>query len=344
MNEMDENEARLKAQIKAIVDAGETDHTIAERPLTLDELKELAISMGVTEEGWQGMLVNAQKHLKLADDHLKARNYKDAVIEGEQAVAINPYLSNCNAILAKAYMMMWLEDHNPETRSKAEYYARKELVVDPRDQQAVMVLSTLNKKAAVMEKDTTSRKRMLYIVIGALVLGILLVFFLVSWKNTAFEKDQIEQNNSELKLIRDQLIEAEEGVASKLDLVQIAIDQRNSMIPDLFKAVQTSPAEMVVLDSTIKALQTEIASSSGEEKFRLENTMDAKVDQAKDLVKQYGEASVVEKLLIQIEGSENRIAFEKKNYNDAVKSYNILVKKNKEQFPEYEVKPYYNEK
>jgi hypothetical protein len=90
-------------------------------------------------------------------------------------------------------MMMWLEDHNPETRSKAEYYARKELVVDPRDQQAVMVLSTLNKKASVMEKDTTSRKRMLYIVIGALVLGILLIFFLVSWKILLLKKIRLNK-------------------------------------------------------------------------------------------------------------------------------------------------------
>jgi tetratricopeptide (TPR) repeat protein len=256
MNEMDQNEARLKAQIKAIVDAGETDHSIAERPLTLDELKELAISMGVTEEGWQGMLVNAQKHLKLADDHLKARNYKDAILEGEQAVAINPYLSNCNAILAKAYMMMWLEDHNPDTRAKAEYYAKKELVVDPRDQQAVMILSTLNKKAAVLEQDNSARKKMLYIIGGVVILVIIIVFFLVSWSNSAATEEQSEQHKTELNLIRDQLIEAEEEVASKLDLVQVAIDQRNSMIPDLFKAVQTSPAEMVVLDSTIKALQT----------------------------------------------------------------------------------------
>jgi hypothetical protein len=140
------------------------------------------------------------------------------------------------------------------------------------------------------------------------------------------------------------LIEAEEDVALKLDLVQVAIDQRNSMIPDLFRAVQTSPAELTTLDSTIQALQREISESSGEAKFKLENTLDAKVDQAKHLVQQYGESTAVEKLLIQIEGSENRIAFEKKNYNAAVKEYNVLLKKNQEQFPQYEIKPYYNEK
>ncbi|MBK7129760.1 MAG: LemA family protein [Crocinitomicaceae bacterium] len=340
---MDSNEERFAAQIKAIVSAGETNDTLEERPLTLSELKELAISMGLNEEQWQALLVKAQKHLKLADDHLKARNYKDAVLEGEQAVAINPYLTNCNAILAKAYMMMWLEDHNPSTREKAEYYARKELLVDPRDQQAVMVLSTIQKKSGVLEKDNKSRKKF-YILLGVVaVVLLIIIFFLVSAANKNNQEAEQNQQTSEYNQIRDQLIEAEEDVASKLDLVQVAIDQRNSMLPDLFSAVQQSPAELTVLDSTIQTLQQQIKNSEGEEKFQLENSLSAKVDEAKNIVSQLGEKSAVEKLLVQIEGSENRIAFEKKNYNEAVKKYNILVKKHHDQFPQYEIKPYYNE-
>lgn len=337
---MENYEEKLAAQVKAIVEAGEIDHTIGERPLTLDELKELAISMGLNEEQWQALLVKAEKHLKLADDHLSARNFDEAISEGEQAIAINPYLTNCNAILAKAYMMKWMQNHDPETRKKAEYYARKELVVDPKDQQAVMVLSTINKKAAVLEQDSGARKKMIYVIVGVVVLVILIAFFLVS-RSVNSEK---ELQDNALTAVKNELIEAEEDVASKLDLVQVAIDQRNSMLPDLFSAVQTSPAELMILDSTIKDLQLKIASAEGEEKFQLENSLDKKVDEAKNIVKKYGDASVTEKLLIQIEGSENRIAFEKKNYNDAVKKYNILVKKNQENFPEYEIKPYYNER
>lgn len=341
---MDYNEERLSAQIKAIVEAGEVDHTIPERPLTLDELKELAVSMGVTEEQWQALLVKAKKHLKLADDHLKVRNYKDAISEGEQAIAINPYLPNCNAILAKAYLMMWLEDHLPETREKSEYYARKELVVDPRDQQAIMVLSTINKKTSVLEQDTKSRKKIFILVGVGLVAILLLIFFLVSWNKSAKQNQKTKEDQTEYSRIRDELIVAEEEVESKWDLVLVAIDQRNRMIPDLFKAVQTSPTELVVLDSTIKALQGQISEASGDERFQLENSLDAKVQEAKTLVKRYTDFSAIEKLLIQIEGSENRIAFEKKSYNDAVKNYNILVKKNITKFPEYQTKSYFNER
>ncbi|MBK9193080.1 MAG: LemA family protein [Crocinitomicaceae bacterium] len=341
---MENYEDKLAAQVKAIVEAGEVDNSIGERPLTLDELKELAISMGLNEEQWQALLVKAQKHLKLADDHLKARNYKDAISEGEAAVAINPYLVNCNAILAKAYMMMWLENHLPETREKAEYYAKKELVVDPRDQQAIMVLSTINKKASVLEQDNNSRKKNLYIIGGVVLLVILLIFFLVSRSSSAEASAQEQEKTNEYNRTKDQLIEAEEDVNSKLNLVQIAIDQRNSMIPELFSALQTSPPEMAVLDSTIKELQSQIANSEGEAKFELENSLDAKIGEARKIVEQNGNSQAVEKLLVQIEGSENRIAFEKKNYNDAVKNYNILVKKHGDQFPDYELKSYYDEK
>lgn len=336
---MDYREEQLSAQIKAIVEAGEMDDTIPERALTLDELKELAVSMGITEEQWQALLIKAQKHLRLADDHLKAKNYKDAISEGEQAIAINPYLSNCNAILAKAYFTMWLADNLAETRERATYFAKKELVVDPRDQQAIMILSAINKKTEVLEKDDKSRKKVLIIIGVSLVALILLIFLLTSLSSHQQEKN----DQTELTSIKNELIIAEEDVASKFDLVQVAIDQRNNMVPDLFKAIQTPSSEVSALDSTIKSIQNQISSTSGDERMQLETTLDLKITEAKNLVQQYGDASAVEKLLVQIEGSENRIAFEKKNYNSAVKNYNILVKQHADQFPEYEVKSYYNE-
>jgi len=340
---MDYKEEQLAAQIKAIVEAGEIDDTIPERALTLDELKELAVSMGVSEEQWQALLIKAQKHLRLADDHLKAKNYKDSISEGEQAIAINPYLSNCNAILAKAYFTMWLTDNLADTRERATYYAKKELVVDPRDQQAIMILSAINKKTDVLEQDTKSRKKILIIIGVSLVALILLIFLLVSWSSSSNKNQQEQNNKSELTQIKNDLIIAEEDVASKFDLVQVAIDQRNNMVPDLFKAVQTPSPEISALDSTIKSIQNQISSTSGDQRMQLESTLDLRIIDAKNLVQKYGDASAVEKLLVQIEGSENRIAFEKKNYNSAVKNYNILVKQNADQFPEYEVKSYYNE-
>lgn len=342
MTGSDYSEEKFQEHIKAMVEESELDHSIGERPLTLSELKELAISMGLTEEQWVNLQEKAKVHLKLADDHLKARNFTEAIAEAERATAINPYIPNGNAVLARAYLMKWLETHDDQFKERAAYYAKKELLVDPKDQDAVNVLSTIERKSNVLEKDNKTRNTIL-IAVGAVVL--LLILGIILFKKADSDKaDELEQEQNQIEYnnIRDQLIEAEEEVNSKWDLVQIAIDQRNSMIPDLFKAVQTSDKDLDDLNTTIEELQNKIKSAEGQERFDLENSLDAKIKEAREIVRERGDAENVERLIIQIEGSENRIAYEKKNYNDAVKEYNILVKKNKDKFPEYEVKPYFS--
>lgn len=345
---MDYNEEKFKEHIKAVVEASQagTDESLEDRPLTLSELKELAISMGMTEEQWENLQKTAHEHLKAADDHLKARNFTESIAEAEKATAINPYIENGNAVLARAYMMLWLQTHSDVHRDKAEFHARQELKVDPRDQIAVNVLSTIDKKKRILASDSNSRKR-IFIVIGAVVLIGIIMYVIMSSMGAKQEEEQHaqieqEQNDAEYNRTRDQLIEAEEDVLSKWDLVQVAIDQRNNMIPDLFAAISISTKDTEALQESVDELQDKIKKAEGERKFELENDLNAKIQELKDIAKENGEADNIKTLMVQIEGSENRIAYEKKNYNEAVKHYNILVKKNKEKFPDYETKPYFS--
>lgn len=337
---MDYSEEKFREHIKAVVENAEIDNEIGERALTLDELKELAISMGVTEEGWIDLLKKAETHLKSSDDHLKARNFKEAVLEGEQATAINPYITNGNSVLAKAYMMLWLEDRTDDLKNKAIFHARQELKVDPKDMAAINVLSTIEKKSKVIAQDNNTRKKILIAAgIGLALLFALLILAFSPWSSDTTEETTHAQDNS----VRDALIEAEEDVKMKLDLVQTAIDRRNSLIPELFSAVEGSHEDLDVLKQTIDDLEKEINDAEGTRKFELENQLKTKLEEAKVLASKYADSGNIETLLVQIEGSENRIAFEKKNYNEAVKAYNILVKKHKDQYPDYEVRPYFSE-
>ena len=337
---MDYNEEKFKEHIKAVVEAGEEDHSIGERALTLDELKELAISMGVTEEGWEKLLKKAETHLKSADDHLKALNFNEAISEGEKATAINPYITNGNSVLAKAYMMLWLDEHSDHLRDKAEFHARQELKVDPKDMVAINVLSTINKKSKILREDNNSRKKIL-IAVGVIVILFALGFVVFSSGSSSDKPGESEVSESSTSFIRDELIEAEEDVNSKWNLVEIQIERRNNLVPELFKAIEGSHEDMDVLESTIGDLKEKISKAEGEERFKLENDLELKINEAKALASEYANSDNIEKLMIQIEGSENRIAFEKKSYNEAVKRYNILVKKHKEEFPDYEIKPYF---
>ncbi|UKN02918.1 LemA family protein [Paracrocinitomix mangrovi] len=342
---MDYNEEKFKEHIKAVVEASQSsDDTLEERPLSLKELKELAISMGMTEEEWNNLQMKAHEHLKAADDHLKARNFSEAIAEAEKATAINPYIKNGNAVLAKSYLMRWMETHSDEHRDKAEFHARQELKVDPRDQIAVMVLSTIDKKKRVLAGDASSKKR-LFIILGvAIVLIVIGLFFFSLASSKEAASTQEEHNSAEYDRIKNELIEAEEDVASKWDMVQTAIDRRNSLIPDLISAINSSTEESIALKETISSLQEKIKNSEGEERFALENDLATSINEAKKLAKETGENKSVMSLMAQMEGSENRIAYQKKNYNEAVKHYNILVKKNTDKFPEYETKPYFSSK
>jgi len=336
------SEDKFKQHIKEVVEAGLEDDGFKERPLTLAELKELALSMGMTSEEWEKLQQDAIQHLKSADDHLSARNYQEAIMWAEKATAINPYIENGNAVLAKAYMMLWMETKSSEHREKAEFHARKELQVDPSDQMAVNVLSTIRKKQRILEGETNIRKKLLIGFIALItVLGIIYFFTLpatTSSENPAESNSTNSQNNS---IIKNQLIEAEEEVMSKWDMVQTAINRRNNLVPDLIQVIDQS-SESDRLDETIQSLKKRISNAEGEEKFKLENELQSTINEAKIIAKENGESEHINNLMMQIESSENRIAYEKKLYNEAVKAYNILVKKNQDEFPEYEIKPYFN--
>lgn len=340
---MDYHEEKFKEHIKAVVEASQsTDDTLEERPLTLEELKELAISMGMTEEQWINLQKKAHEHLKAADDHLKKRNFREAIAEAEKATAINPYIANGNAVLAKSFMMLWLETHEDAHRDKAEFHSRQELKVDPRDQIAVNVLSTIDKKKRILAGDATDRKR-IFLIIGGVLLLVILIGMAFRWMSNRNEVEHQEsQQTEENQQIRKDLIAAEEEVNAQWDQVQVQIERRDDLLPQLFAVFNSSNEEAAALNNTIESLKGQIQNAEGEKKFQLMNDLDSKIQEMKLLAAESG-AFNVKNLMIQIEGCENRIATEKRKYNDVVKSYNILAKTNADQFPEYEVKPYWSE-
>ncbi len=315
---MDFKEEKYQAQLKAIVSATEAS---GDRPLSLAELKELANSMGLTDNEWEQLLLEADRLLALAKNHLDARNYVDAVKAADDATAINPYLKDGNAVLAQAYLMQWLDDQDLVKMEKAAYYARKELKVDANNSQALNVLSTVQNKKRISGKDAKIKK---YVFIG---LGLLALLFCINYCVNSGTNEQ------ETKL---KLIELEEDVNAKFELIHTATERRNNLVPELLKAVQSNNNNKIVAE--IEALQNKIDSGSKEEKIALEIKLEKKINEAKGLVSAEANKS---SLIISIEGAENRISFARTAYNDAVKNYNIMVKQHQADFPEFETKPYY---
>lgn len=315
---MDYNEEKFKQHIKEVVAVSDIN---SDRPLSLSELKELAISMGLTDEDWDKLQNDAEQNLIAAEKHLAARNFVDAVSAADKATAINPYIKDGNSVLAQAYLMQWIDDSDPVKRDKAEYYARKEVMVDPNDKRAINVLSTVQNKKRIAKEGGKTKK---YIFIGLGICALLFIVSIFSYSSNASSGTS------------DHLIEAEENVMAKWGDVEAAMDRRNKLIPDLIASLSNESPD---LNHEIKELQEKIEDAEGQGRFDLEDQLEDKITEAKLLVNNDG--NYKSNLVIEIEGAENRINFARKEYNKAVKNYNILVKKNKADFPEYETKPYF---
>jgi len=222
---MDYNEEKFKQHIKEVVATADID---SDRPLTLSELKELAISMGLSDSDWDKLLKEAEGHLSIAEKHLSARNFVDAVEAADKATAINPYIKNGNSILAQAYLMQWIDDSDPEKRNKAEFYARKEIKVDPNDKRAINVLSTVqNKKRIAGEGDKI--KKYIFIAVG--IIAVLILFSVFSNASSA-DSD-----------IKNQLIDAEENVSAKWGNIQAAMDRKENLNLQTSSTVEIEGAE-----------------------------------------------------------------------------------------------------
>jgi len=317
----DYNEQKFQETIKSIVEATEEQE---DRALTLDELKELAVSMGLTEEEWEKLLIKANDDLKTAEMHLKARNYVDAISFADKATAVNPYLKDGNSVLAQCYLMQWLDDADSNKRDKAEFYARKELKIDPNDQRAVNVLSTIQNKKRIAGGDQKLKK---YTLIGV---GVLFLLGFVGFMFFSGGSNTYGNGNTE-----DRLIDAEEYANQKWGDLQAAMDRRDQLIPDLLSAMGNSNS---TLNQQIKNLQDKIKSASGQKKIDLQKQLADKVTEAK---LELNSGASKSDIVVEIEGAENRINFARKEYNKAVKEYNVLVKKNKSDYPNYELKPYF---
>jgi LemA protein len=194
----------------------------------VSELKELAISMGLSDLDWDNLLNEAEGHLKVAEKHLSARNFVDAVEAADKATAINPYIKDGNSILAQAFLMQWIDDNDVEKRNKAEFYARKEIKVDPNDKRAINVLSTVQNKKRISGEGAKIKK---YIFIAAGIIAVLLLFSVIS------------NSSSQDSSLKNQLIDAEENVSAKWGDIQAALDRKENLESKTSSTIEIEGAE-----------------------------------------------------------------------------------------------------
>lgn len=277
-----------------------------EKPLTSNELREIAYSVGMTEADWQESQKVLLGHIRNGQAHLQAENWTDALRELEEALTLNPYHEQVLYGAAVAAQQLYAQTHSAIFLQKATTYANRclqneESSLDKNAIELLKKLQTINAQQATQSQ----KKRWIWIGAGV-ALFVLLIGFYISIKNGVVKQSQeVEQRWAQVENVyqrRADLIPKLVNVAKaaahtqQTQLDKIAEIQRTMNASDRANYIRQQ-AELSQLTTVIlQNLQTDLAANQSFTDLRA-----------------------------QIEGAENRISVERKRYNEAVQKYNTYV-------------------
>lgn len=127
------------------------------------------------------------------------------------------------------------------------------------------------------------------------------------------------------------LVTSEQDVINKQAQVEVVLQRRFDLIPNLVnstKGVLTQEQEVFTAIADARSKYAGSASGSSE-KVEAANELESSLARLLVIVENYPQLKsdqTVRDLMTELAGTENRISVERQRYNDAVTSYNVLVK------------------
>lgn len=301
-------------------------------PLSLEELKELDLSMGMTEEEWESLMKKADEHAETAQSHLNYKNFTEAYKAADFAVSINPYHEKALLIMAQAAIGKYEADDTEEFLEKAKTHADEVLKFSKNNQSAIQVLAKVRKHLRKEKKQ--KKKNIRWMAILGTIAVLIVAYFIFK------PEAELKEDNS----IKYALIEAEEAATAAWAQVENVIARRDQMLPDLLGIVNNQNTDAQNLKGEIETLRSELKKAENQEaKINLQASLQEKIKALVSILNQ-NKTKENELILIQIEGSYNRISVEGKRYNEIAKNYNVLVRKHQEKYPDFKPLPYFKGK
>ncbi len=327
---MEKFEDKLNKHIDKVLEIQRNKET---KPLSLEELKEVDLSLGMTEEEWDALMQKVEEHVQLAQSHMQYNNFLEAYKEAETAASINPYHQGALLVLANAALGKYESDQKDEFLIKAQEHANELLKVNPKQQSAIQILAKVRKH---LNTESTQKKN----IIRYSLVALLVIIFVASY--FVFRPKPTPKENTTLKY---ELIDAEENANAAWAQVENVISRRDQLLPQLLALAPARNPEAINLKTAIEKLQKEVANAVNiDEKIELNGQLQEKLKLLMLAMNSEKKDAQVELILVQIEGSYNRIAVEAQRFNESVKKYNVLVKKYGNEFPEFKEKPYFSGK
>lgn len=131
--------------------------------------------------------------------------------------------------------------------------------------------------------------------------------------------------------IYNKLVTANEQADSLWAQVETQYQRRFDLIPNLTASVKgIFNQEKTVFDNIAEARTRYAGAGSVGEKVAAANQVETSLARLLVVLENYPElqsSEAVKNLMVQLEGTENRISVERKRFNDGVRDYNLVVKR-----------------
>lgn len=153
--------------------------------------------------------------------------------------------------------------------------------------------------------------RILLIVFGIIVfLFFILIFPIISFYNTAISK--------------------REAIKSQFSQIDVVLKRRYDLVPNLVQTVKGVAIQEQEIFLKIAEARTRYGSATtNEEKIKSANEIEGLLSRLLLIVENYPQLRSSEsfnKLMDELSGTENRIAVERRRYNEKVREYNMFIK------------------
>ena len=130
--------------------------------------------------------------------------------------------------------------------------------------------------------------------------------------------------------VRNTLVTKNEAVKASWSQVDIVLQRRADLIPNLVETVKGyAQQEQTVFGDIAKARSALLSAGNPQEKIAANGQLDGALGRLLLIVENYPQLKSNENFLRlqdELAGTENRIAVERKRYNDALQDYNTYIK------------------
>lgn len=303
-----------------------------EKSYTEAELKEIALETGMSESDWEASRREFKKQKNAGLQHIAHHNYSAAVEVLEKAKALNPFDSDLQFYLAKAYKGKAETSGSQADYTQAEKYAQAAVAGGSGEKAVYSLMRDINKGKNLFR---SKRKKLLISILA--VIGIILIIILAA---------RISVKNS--------LIAKEEKVKEQWAQVENVYQRRADVIPALVKTVKAAADFEKELIRDVTQARSKVGSVNIKRDDLSQEKINAFAQQQDELSSALSRLLAVSEnypelkslsnfrdLQAQIEGSENRISVERRRYNQKVSQYNAFIKKFPQSLFSFEEKGYF---